>query len=229
MNKEEYDKYILGSQEWKQVKEAVKKRYGNKCRMCGCKDNLEVHHVYYQDENGEDAFFNENACVLLCKECHAILTDAVEKAKSEKITVPAFEISSAYDKLDVIMGMKIEAAKQIHRETLIVDTVMRLWERMNKPDCDAVNLRKKEPKDIVCKIVEQTLWQAGKVEGLLYKQKITEQITVRLAEAYNEYKAKGKSDSEFSRDYKIEWSKLDKIRVNALTLMNGGTIFGDRG
>ena len=65
---ENYKEY-MGSPEWKQLSEFVKKRAGWKCQTCNSSIDLVAHHRSYEkgaDENGEN-------CIAICKRCHALI------------------------------------------------------------------------------------------------------------------------------------------------------------
>lgn len=52
------------------TKEEVKERDGRRCRVCGCKTHLEVHHIdpYADDPNAPSNL------ITLCRACHAAVT-----------------------------------------------------------------------------------------------------------------------------------------------------------
>jgi len=66
------------------IKNAVISAYGGQCRLCGCTDNLELHHIHHdgakhRDEVGQSihiyrwAFkhgFPQDRLELLCRDCH---------------------------------------------------------------------------------------------------------------------------------------------------------------
>lgn len=58
------------------VRVAVLQRDHNKCRNCGSKTYLEVHHIIYRSQGGTDARGN---LITLCDKCHA------EKHKGERV------------------------------------------------------------------------------------------------------------------------------------------------
>ena len=47
----------------------VLKRDGNKCYLCGCKDNLVVHHILYRRYHKEYALDLDNL-IVVCRKCH---------------------------------------------------------------------------------------------------------------------------------------------------------------
>ena len=61
-----YDIYISNSKTWKDKRDAVLKRDGYRCRICGSGKNLHVHHITYE------RLFHEELDDLLtvCNKCH---------------------------------------------------------------------------------------------------------------------------------------------------------------
>lgn len=58
--------------EYKLWREAVLKRDGYECQMCGSNDNLHAHHIiaWASTEDGSPLRFDVDNGVTLCKECH---------------------------------------------------------------------------------------------------------------------------------------------------------------
>jgi predicted transcriptional regulator len=66
-NKEYQDQ--LNSPEWKAKRKEILIRDGNKCKLCGSINNLQVHHLEY--ENGKFAWeYDNDKLITLCKNCH---------------------------------------------------------------------------------------------------------------------------------------------------------------
>jgi len=65
-----YTEY-LQTKHWKNIREIALLRANHKCRMCGSKEKLQVHHNTYNNLGNER---NEDLTVL-CKECHEFLHD----------------------------------------------------------------------------------------------------------------------------------------------------------
>ena len=65
-----YSEY-LQTEHWKNIRERALLRANHKCRMCGSKEKLQVHHNTYNNIGNER---NEDLTVL-CKECHEFLHD----------------------------------------------------------------------------------------------------------------------------------------------------------
>ena len=69
MTKLNYNEY-LASQEWKSIRAAHLLKYP-KCERCGSKNNLQVHHLYYEDDLGSVLGRETSEClVTLCSNCH---------------------------------------------------------------------------------------------------------------------------------------------------------------
>jgi group II intron reverse transcriptase/maturase len=54
--------------EWRELKEEIKAERGAKCAICGCTDDLDLHHIKARRIGGTDAKENLQ---LLCRRCHA--------------------------------------------------------------------------------------------------------------------------------------------------------------
>ena len=59
--------YFLKSAYWRIISEEIKRRAGRKC-FCGCRENLQTHHLSY-DHHGEEHLYMDNLQVL-CSKCH---------------------------------------------------------------------------------------------------------------------------------------------------------------
>lgn len=57
------------SQQWKNKRAEILLRDHEKCKICGCCNNLQVHHVYSLDSNPELKLENSNL-ITLCDRCH---------------------------------------------------------------------------------------------------------------------------------------------------------------
>lgn len=69
MTKLTYNEY-LSSQEWKSIRAAHLLQYP-KCERCGSENNLQVHHLYYEDELGSVLGRETSDCLAtLCSDCH---------------------------------------------------------------------------------------------------------------------------------------------------------------
>jgi len=61
----EYSKY-LNSDDWKQRRDFLKNKWGNKCVNCKSEDKLSMHHLNYESLGNEEQI----DVVPLCKGCH---------------------------------------------------------------------------------------------------------------------------------------------------------------
>jgi 5-methylcytosine-specific restriction enzyme A len=68
-------RWALRRPEWQAVRHAVLERDGWKCRDCGARKRLEVHHVKRVADHPELAFDAAN-CLSLCSPCHTRHTNA---------------------------------------------------------------------------------------------------------------------------------------------------------
>lgn len=64
---------VLQTEQWREVCSRVRMRDGHRCRVCGCRYNLEVHHQTYY-VNGKSIVGHESDhldCLLtVCERCH---------------------------------------------------------------------------------------------------------------------------------------------------------------
>lgn len=58
---------FYGTFYWKAMVEYVMERDGHRCSICGCPDNLEVHHIIRRADGGSN---NPVNLKLLCRKCH---------------------------------------------------------------------------------------------------------------------------------------------------------------
>ncbi len=63
-----YDEYLT-SDHWKFVRGLALERDEYKCRLCGIREGLQVHHANYDHRGQEDQYLND--LVTLCGNCHA--------------------------------------------------------------------------------------------------------------------------------------------------------------
>lgn len=58
-----------GSQQWKNKRAEILLRDNNQCKICGNRDNLQVHHIYSLANYPEMKLENSNL-ITLCPGCH---------------------------------------------------------------------------------------------------------------------------------------------------------------
>lgn len=207
------------------VRPAVIERDGKKCRFCGCKENLQVHHIRYQNDFGENDYFNKKYLVTLCRKCHQIVTDAVEKAKKTKIEVPAFMVKPGqYAPLQI--ENKIKHSAYLAESELIADTCFEIWKRTLDSDCGRVNLRALAVLKPIGEIVMQSIeYQAGMTAmgyGAAFAERTITRITKYIAEGYNHYRQEGFSDDAIRDFFKLNDAQMVKVRKNAERLIRAG-------
>jgi len=76
MTSKEKKKYRR-TEQWKELRNAVKKRDDNKCQICSKKKNLHVHH--YKEYNYGEEYLS--GLVTLCKSCHLLLERRLLRTK----------------------------------------------------------------------------------------------------------------------------------------------------
>ncbi len=57
----------LSENEYRTLCKAILQRDGWKCRSCGMRNNLHVHHIQFRSQQGPDASWN---LLTLCNSCH---------------------------------------------------------------------------------------------------------------------------------------------------------------
>ena len=57
----------LDSEDYRQLHLQVLQRDGWRCQVCGRMNGLEVHHIRFRSQNGDDS---EENLITLCSECH---------------------------------------------------------------------------------------------------------------------------------------------------------------
>ena len=60
---------LLASPLWKKRRNEILELKGNECCICHSKENLQVHHLYYE-KNKKPWEYPDDALVVLCKDCH---------------------------------------------------------------------------------------------------------------------------------------------------------------
>jgi hypothetical protein len=67
-------KDYLKTKHWKNKREEVLMKQGNKCRICGSEIKIQIHHRRYKLPNGDSVLGKEPNCFLLpvCNDCHSL-------------------------------------------------------------------------------------------------------------------------------------------------------------
>lgn len=218
----------INSPKWiHETTEIVRKRDGNKCRVCGCEKGLQVHHIRYQNDRGENDFFNTKWLVTLCGTCHKVITEAVEKAKGTRIEVPAFMVKPGQYAPQQI-EYKIKHAAYVAEAELVAETLFELWKKSigRKP----INMRSLNILKPIGEIVVNSIeYQAGMTAmgyGVAFAERTIAKITQYLAEAYNHYMGEGLTDQWFQNEHGLNSAQMTKVRRNAERLIKNGTISG---
>ncbi len=196
--------------EWARMREAVFNRDGYKCRICGCRNDLEPHHIRYTD------ILNPGNVVTLCRKCHQIITDAVHAAAELKVSV-----SVDITRPDLI-GYEITAA----RGQFVAETLFELWKRTLLDDCEWRNFRNLDTvhgvaDEILIPTLTAQACRPGDNWDCTYVMKLHPLINGYLAEAYRHYKAEGWPDDDIARFLHLEYAKIAKVKEHAARLANG--------
>ena len=225
MNMDNYYDAMNSPKWFDDVRPAVIKRDGNKCRFCGCTDNLQVHHIRYQNDRGENEFFNMEYLVTLCRKCHQIVSEAVKEAKDIKIEVPAFMVKPGVPAAIQIEN-KIKHSAYIAESELVAKTCFRIWKRTLDDDCGAVNLRNLGVLKPIGEVVRMSIeYQAGTTAmgyGAGFAERTINLITQYIAEGYNKYRSEGHTDYDVQRFFKLKPDQMVRVRKQAERLRKTG-------
>ena len=216
----------MNSPKWiNEVRPAAIERDGHKCRFCGCTENLQVHHIRYQNERGENEYFNLNYLVTLCRKCHQIVSDAVKQAKDIKIEVPAFMVKPGVSAAIQIEN-KIKHAAYGAEADLVAESCFLIWKRTLDDDCGVVNLRKLDVLKPIGEIVRMSIeYQAGTTAmgyGVAFAERTINKITQYIAEGYNHYRSDGYTDLDVQRFFKLTPDQMIRVRKQAERLRKNG-------
>lgn len=225
----------MASPRWAVVRQQVFDRDDGKCRICGCKENLQCHHIRYQNDSGENDFFNKRWLVTLCRPCHKILSESIKEAKDMKIEMPvSVRMSQSYAmdrKMEIALNRAFYAAEKKHT----VETFFQLWKRSLREDCERKNFRDiKTLKSFERIIIDSLMYQADwprvySDDGPAYIAELQSRITEHIAEDYNREMAEGLSYESFKSAYKLNDAQMSKVIRNAQRLTKYGFIYGNRG
>ena len=73
----QYERYIKSSK-WRNIRQRVMARDGQRCKMCNSTENLQVHHLTYEHLYKEENYLYD--LVTLCKKCHEKETNKGKQA-----------------------------------------------------------------------------------------------------------------------------------------------------
>lgn len=220
----------MNSPKWfNEIRPAVIDRDHNQCRFCRCTENLQVHHIRYQDDYGNNDFFNMKNLVTLCRKCHQIVSDAVKEAKDTKIEIPAFMIKPGFDEAEQIKN-RIKHAAYVAESDLIAETCFKIWKRTLDDDCGVVNLRNLEILKPIGEIIRMSIeYQAGMTAmgySAAFAERTINKITNYIAEGYNHYLSAGHTDPDVQKFFKLTREQMVKVRRNAERLRTGAGASG---
>lgn len=210
----------ISSQEWADVRDEVLLRDGFKCQICGCKHDLQVHHVNYDD------FLDTGNLVTLCRPCHEIVTGMVNRVRETAVSADlpgTFRADRWHDEEMWVIRM-MESALYKTYQSLIANAILALWKRSMKEECQ-VNLKQpdaiKQAGNILTRSVEGQTGLRGFGE-VTYVSEAIDRITEYTAKAYDHYASEGMSDSEFARMFRIRPENMWKVKRNAEKIRSGG-------
>lgn len=73
MTKRQYREVYLQSSHWQSLRKRVLELSGNSCQICGANDQLEVHHITYNNLYRE----RKDDLVCLCHDCHKAIHEYI--------------------------------------------------------------------------------------------------------------------------------------------------------
>lgn len=211
--KEKYHTYLM-SEEFDVVRQEVFERDGYKCCFCGCKnaDILQPHHIWYDD------WGNPDSIVTLCKYCHQIVTDAVNKAKAVTVSIPQIDVSpSSIEYTMRVISEKIAKKTESEEGHIVSEALYKIWVRSQHADTAIIKIRRFDVMEsIAYVIIESILAQAyrgGYTSHPTYKQETVNRTMQHMAESYNKnVMQENKLVSEFQQFYKLSDACLAKVQ-----------------
>ena len=66
---------FMASDDWETIRKAKLRRSGRECERCHTKENLQVHHLNYDDELGKISYAD---LMVLCSKCHNLTHQDLE-------------------------------------------------------------------------------------------------------------------------------------------------------
>ena len=133
----EYKRY-LQSPEWIEKRNRVLARDRHRCRVCGCRHKLHVHHVRYEDVREAETL---NHLICLCSTCHAKIHELIHSTRKER-KVLARHLRAQRRRID---GPKFT---QIHKQKLESPDIGPWLERMNRQIAAQEARERSKPKRI---------------------------------------------------------------------------------
>lgn len=215
----------MQTEEWKWFREQCFKRDGYKCRICGCKQNLEPHHVSYQGPGGELLWFEPKAAVTLCRKCHSIITDAIEAAKHTQVSVPSFTPSRW--KAGGDYGYLVNKAISKAESDVVTNACFELWKRTLANDAETVNMRNYEVTRAVGDIVKSSIENQTGLRATYSNYILNTQtmITDYIIDGYKHYREQGFTDDDVARFFKLNDGQMARLKKH---LEKIGAKGGDR-
>lgn len=218
----------INSPKWfNEVRPAIIERDHGRCRFCECTENLQVHHIRYQNERGENDYFNPNFLITLCRKCHQIVSDAVEEAKKKTIEVPAFMVRpTSYATVQDQITNSIKRSAYYAESDLIAETCFKLWKRTLDDDCGQINFRSLEILRPIGEVVMLTIeFQAGMTAmgySASFIERTIRKITEYIAEGYVHYMKQGFKEDDIRKMFKLTPNQMIRVRKNAERICRAG-------
>lgn len=207
---------FLQSPEWAEVRDRVMQRDGYKCRICGCGEHLQAHHIRYQDDDGEQAWLNDGYIVTLCRPCHQIITEAVNEARSATVSTDVEVNAISFEKF--VYGMK----RQFYgvAKALIVKAMMSLYIRSLLDDAKGLDLGVQELRATGGILVDSIRHQSHLLDAIPYDHvsyvsDFWQSVSQYRADAYRYYASEGFDDETIRRYLRLNVAQLAKVKEHA--------------
>ena len=112
----EGEQYQQGEQlGYENVKAYVKARDGFRCRSCGARDHLEVHHIRQRKDGGSNSPDN---LITMCHECHR----AWHEGQKDMVTLSADPGFKAATEMSTMRGILLDRVRKAHPDIPVEET-----------------------------------------------------------------------------------------------------------
>ena len=136
----EGEEYQQGEQlGYENVKAYVKARDGFRCRSCGSRDHLEVHHIRQRKDGGSDSPDN---LITLCHGCHM----AWHEGKKDRVTLSSDPGFKAATEMSTMRRFVLDRVRKAHPDIPVEETYGHVTNHVRK----SLGLEKSHSNDAFC-------------------------------------------------------------------------------